>query len=237
MQDGHDAHLIALDNGMRNLNTSRQFLENILRELALAADIELSRVFNQGSLNRLALACGCVARDYLTLAGAAIREARNRGPSDKAGMDRVTVEDVNRAAGILAPAKLDDMENDAPQRAAQSRALIGELTEFCRNHKAAYFLVDSADRDLVDALEALRHLRFVHLLERSETVPDRPARYDVWLLDLSQLSAQRATQGMDFEGWQQREKRRKRSLIFSRAGAAGSAGTSLGDNEALDPGL
>lgn len=220
MQDTHDAHLIALDNGMRNLNSSRDFLQSILRGLAEKADVALDRVFNEGSLNRLALACGCVPRDYLTLAGSAIQEARNRAPSNKVGMDRVTVEDVNRAAGVLAPAKLDDMEHDAPERAASSRALIDELTEFCRVTKCAYFLVNSADRDLVDALESLRHLRFVHLLERSETVPERPSRYDVWLLDVSQLSAQRATQMMDFEGWLQREKRRRRSLIFSRPGPA-----------------
>lgn len=232
MQDTHDAHLIALDNGMKNLNTSRAFLEDIIRGLAGKCGVDLDQVFNQGSLDRLALACGCVARDYLTLAGAAINEARNRTPSEKSGMHRITVEDVNKAAGVLAPAKLDDMEHDAPERAAQSRALIVELTEFCRASKCAYFLVDAADRDLVDALEALRHLRFVHLLERSETVPNRSGRYDVWLLDLSQLSAQRATQMMDFEGWLQREKRRKRSLIFERPGT-GAAPSALGEPDRL----
>ena len=216
MQQGQDAHLIALDDGMRNLNSSRQFLERILRGLAAKANVDLDRVFNQGSLNRLALASGCVPRDYLTLATAAIGQARNRGLSEKAGMDRVTVEDVNKAAGVLAPEKLNDMEHDAPESAAESRLLINELTEFCRRTKCAYFLIDASDRDLVDNMEALRHLRFVHQLEQSETVPDRASRYDVWLLDVSQLSAQRATQGMDFEGWSEREKRRKRSLIFQR---------------------
>jgi hypothetical protein len=66
-------------------------------------------------------------------------------------------------------------------------------------------------------MEALQHLRYAYLLDESETVPDRASqRFNVWLLDIAELSAQRATQQMDFEGWQKREKRRNRGLIFQR---------------------
>jgi hypothetical protein len=41
-------------------------------------------------------------------------------------------------------------------------------------------------------------------------------RYVVWLLDLSQLAAHRATQQMDFTGWTDREKRRRATLVFTR---------------------
>jgi len=72
-------------------------------------------------------------------------------------------------------------------------------------------------------MESLQHLRFVHLLERSETVKSiTTQRYDIWLLDVSQLAAQRATQQMDFSGWQDREKRRSRTLIFERPNSVGS---------------
>jgi hypothetical protein len=47
-------------------------------------------------------------------------------------------------------------------------------------------------------------------------VPDRGSqRFNVWLLDVAELSAQRATAGMDFLGWEEREKRRNRKLIFT----------------------
>jgi len=215
MQAGHDAHLIALDDGMQRLQVSSAWLQNILRELAPRAGASIDKLFSPNSLDRMALASGCVARDYLTIAGAAIEQARDRSPTTKTGMHRVTVEDVNRAAGVLAPAKLDDMQKDAPEEAAQLRVLINQLTDFCRRTKRAYFLVDASDRSLIGHMEWLRHLRFVHLLERSETVKSvTTQRYDVWLLDVSQLAAQRATQQMDFSGWQDREKRRSRVLIF-----------------------
>jgi hypothetical protein len=66
-------------------------------------------------------------------------------------------------------------------------------------------------------MDALQHLRFAYLLDESETVPDRASqRFNVWLLDIAELSAQRATQQMDFDGWKKREKRRNRRLIFQR---------------------
>lgn len=215
MQAGHDAHLIALDDGMQRLQVSSGWLQDIIRQLATKADVSVDELFSPSSLDRMALASGCIARDYLTIAGAAIEEARNRPATTKSGMHRVTVEDVNRAAGVLAPAKLDDMQKDAPDEAAQLRVLINQLTDFCRRTRRAYFLVDASDRVLIDRMELLRHLRFVHLLERSETVKSvTTQRYDVWLLDVSQLAAQRATQQMDFSGWQDREKRRSGALIF-----------------------
>lgn len=217
MQSGQDAHLIALDEGMQTLQLSSRWLESILRELAPRAGVSIDELFSPGSLNRLALASGCIARDYLTIVGNAITNARNRPESTKSGSHRVTVEDVNRAAGVLAPSKLDDMQKDSPEAAASSRAIINELTAFCRRTKRAYFLVEVGDAELSERMESLRHLRFVHLLERSESVKsDSIARYDVWLLDVSQLAAHRATQQMDFIGWSDREKRRSAALIFSR---------------------
>ena len=57
-------------------------------------------------------------------------------------------------------------------------------------------------------VNALQHLRFTHALYESETVPDRQSqRFNGWLLDFAELSAPRATTGMDFLGWEKREKR------------------------------
>jgi hypothetical protein len=65
-------------------------------------------------------------------------------------------------------------------------------------------------------VDKLQHLRFAHLLSESETVPDRGSqRFNVWLLDVAELSAQRAAAHMDFLGWEDREKRRNRKLIFT----------------------
>jgi hypothetical protein len=215
MQVAHDAHEVALDQGVRLLGRTQVFLEKILNNLAHNASVDLDRLLSEGSRERLVLASGGVARDYLRLTAGAIEQAQNRGITPKSGTNRVIVEDVNEAAGTIAPSKLDDMKRDAPELAARLRALVVNLTEFCRQTQCAYFLIDAQDRQLSDSMDALQHLRFAYLLDESETVPDRASqRFNVWLLDIAELSAQRATQQMDFDGWQKREKRRNRRLIF-----------------------
>lgn len=58
-------------------------------------------------------------------------------------------------------------------------------------------------------------MRFVHAIDDNETLPDpQSSRYNVYVLDVSQLAAQRAWQ-VDFTGWTKREKRRARKLVFS----------------------
>ena len=62
-------------------------------------------------------------------------------------------------------------------------------------------------------------MRFVHAIDDNETLPDpQSSRYNVYVLDVSQLAAQRAWQ-VDFSGWTKREKRRARKLVFSTAAA------------------
>lgn len=60
-------------------------------------------------------------------------------------------------------------------------------------------------------------MRFVHLIDSNESLPDKQSsRYLVYILDVSQLAAQRAVQ-VDFMGWTKREKRRSSKLVFSES--------------------
>lgn len=216
MQESHDAHVVALDRQFNLYDTTKQFLEAILGQIAASVQIDSAQLFTDGARDRLMLASGGVARDYLRLTGESIKQAQNRGPSTKSGTNRVTVEDVNAAAGQIAPSKFDDLQKDSPSEADTLTERVIDLTEFCRDRRSAYFLVDSQDRILNEQMRALQHLRFAHLLAQSETIPDaKSQRFNVYLLDAAQLSAQRATQGVDFEGWKQREKRRNRKLVYS----------------------
>ena len=215
MQLRHDAHEMALDRQFTLFDTTKSFLEAIVGQLARAASVDYSRLFTDGALSRLMLASGGVARDYLLLARGSIEEAREHGPGKKSGSHRVSVEDVNSAAGKIAPTKLDDLRKDTPDEAEAIQDRVIDLTNFCRDRKSGYFLVDTRDRVLMRDLNALQHLRFAHLLFQSETIPDRQSeRFNVYLLDLAQLSYQRATEGVDFEGWADREKRRARKLVY-----------------------
>ena len=220
MQIGHDAHEVPLDRGLRHFKTTQEFLELILSKIASNSGVNIKTLFTDETRKRLVLAAGGVARDYLRLASGSIAEARNRGPSDKSGSHRVIVEDVNKAAGLISPSKFDDLEKDEPDEAHELEKLVRQITEFCREKKSAYFLVATDEAKLSDQINKLQHLRFTHLLFESETVPDkRSQRFNVWLLDVAELSAQRATQGMDFLKWEERANRRNRRLIFSESNA------------------
>ena len=216
MQRGQDAHEVPLDRGLRHPQVAQAFLEKILSQIGQKAGIDIYDLLTEEARNRLVLASGGVARDYLRITAGAIDEARNRGVTEKSGSHRVIADDVNKAAGLLSPAKFDDLEVDEPEEAAALPELVRKITEFCRERGHAYFLIAVDSVDLSAQVDKLQHLRFAHLLSESETVPDRGSqRFNVWLLDVAELSAQRAAAHMDFLGWEDREKRRNRKLIFT----------------------
>ena len=160
-------------------------METILGNIATRSQVDLASLLTDGALARLVIASGGVPRDYLRLAGEAIKHARNRGPSAKAGSEKVMAEDINSAAGQTAETKLDDLREDAPADAANLERLLEDLAEFCRNNKSAYFLVDGHDEKLSSGIEQLQDLRFVHLLFDGESVPDLGSRrHKVLLLDV-----------------------------------------------------
>lgn len=223
MQIRHDAHEIALDQQFSLLGNTTDFLEAILRQIADSVSIDYTELFNEGARHRLILGSGGVARDYLLLAHDSIEVARDHGPGMKSGSNRVSVEDVNSAAGKIAPSKLDDLRKDAPDEAEAIQDLVIDLTNFCRDRKSGFFLISIRDRALMRDMNVLQNLRFVHLLYRSTTSPDRQSdRFDVYLLDLAQLSYQRAMEGINLN-WAKRENRRARKLVYSSTWNSGAS--------------
>jgi hypothetical protein len=220
MQPTQDANVISLDRGLQLVESTRAFLETILGNIANRAQVDLRRLMTDGALARLVLASGGVPRDYIRLTGEAIKHARNRGPSAKAGSEKVMAEDVNSAAGQTAETKLEDLRQDAPDEAHALERLLEDLAEFCRFNKAAYFTVDGRHGDLSAKIDQLQDLRFVHLLFDGESVPEFGSRrHKVLLLDVAYLSVRRALQ-VDFEGWTDRSKRRRRQLVYSDGAGA-----------------
>lgn len=216
LQVPHDARQLSLDRGLLDFHNSKRFLERILAALAAEVGVDIARLLSDGAKDRLVLAAGGVPRDYVGLLGEAIAVARNRGPSAKSGSDRVIAEDVNEAAGRTVETKFNDLEEDAGAAATVLRSLVIDITNHCRNTGSACFLVDSQDDELVGQINRLENMRFVHAIDTNESLPDhRSSRYHVFLLDVSQLAAQRAWQ-VDFMGWSKRERRRSRKLVLRR---------------------
>ena len=214
LQVPHDIRELSLDRGLLDFQQSKRFLERILAALAGEVEAEVDSLLTDGARDRLVLAAGGVPRDYVGLLGEAIAVAKNRGPSDKSGSTRVIAEDVNEAAGRTVEMKFNDLEEDAGNAAHELRSLVIDITNHCRNTGSACFLVDFKDDDLVTKIKRLLNMRFVHEIDTNESLPDpQSSRYHVFLLDVSQLAAQRAWQ-VDFMGWSKREKRRTRNLVL-----------------------
>jgi hypothetical protein len=213
LQVPHDIKDLSLDRGLLDFKNSKRFLESILVALAAEVGADLDRLFSPGALDRMVLASGGVPRDYLDVASEAIAVARNRGISAKSGSERVIAEDVNEGAGRKVDNKFAELDEQA-KNPDELRSLIVALTDHCRDNKSAWFLVDLADRSVAAQIEQLQSVRFVHTIDLNESLPDPGSgRYHVYLLDVSQLAAQRALQ-IDFMGWTSREKRRARKLVF-----------------------
>ncbi len=162
----------------------------------------------------------------------AIAIARTRGVGAKTGSDRLIVEDINKAAGRTAEAKLKHLGEDAPHEADLLSDLVIELADFCREKKCSWFLVDQADSDLSGRVKRLQSMRLAHLIAEHESLPDlRSKRYLVSILDVSQLVYQRADKDVDFVGWQERQRLRSRRLVFEVRSTNNRAADLAGDVE------
>jgi len=214
LQEPHDIRGLSLDQELRDFDNSRRFLERILLALAQEVEVDIERLLSDGAKKRLVLASGGVPRDYVGLLGEAIANAKSRGPTERSGSNRVIAEDVNKAAGRRVDMKFKDLEEDAGEAARSLRDLVLRITNHCRNTASSCFLVDFQEDHLLDEIKRLQNMRFVHEIETNETLPDpQSSRYDVFLLDVSLLVAQRAAQ-IDFMEWTKREKRRARKLVL-----------------------
>lgn len=214
LQVPHDLRELSLDRGLSDFGNSKRFLEAILGKLAEEKGVKIPELFTDGALDRLVLAAGAVPRDYIGLASDSIAIAKGRGESAKSGTRRVGAEDVNSAASRTATSKLDDLNEDAGERSEELRRLVIKVTAHCRQTKRAWFLVDALDTALVRRMGRLQNMRFVHLIDSNESLPKLgSSRYLVYILDVSQLAAQRATR-VDFMGWRERQARRVKVLIF-----------------------
>lgn len=207
LQTGHDADHIDLDLTLENPSGAKVFLETVLRSYAKHCGISsLYAVLSHQSLDRLVLASGAVPRDYLVLSAKAIRQAQLR---EKARL--VGVQDVNKAAGEAANAKITELEEDAAAIEGSTTSILAALQKlrtFCLDEKrCTYFRIDFRDKEgrtsEYNLIQSLLDLRLTHLVSVSLSDEHQAGRrFEVFMLDLSQFSGQRLKKHLkvlDFE--------------------------------------
>ncbi|MFN9809154.1 MAG: hypothetical protein ACK6CU_05910 [Deltaproteobacteria bacterium] len=208
MKINDDVSEINLDLTLEKYKITSDFLEKVLRQFLNEAGVTRSAFLVREAFDRLVLASGGVARDFLGLLRGAILSARARG--DTARGEKVGVEDVNAAAGDYDSSKREELNLDTlddRQRLEDEFERIGRFVN--GESKANVFLVDKslADTEL-ELIEELVDLRLVHRVKSRVTVADRPGKnYEAFMLDVSQYTAAR-------------KKRELQIIEFWRDGAA-----------------
>jgi hypothetical protein len=199
MKLADDCDDIDLDITLAKFEIARRFLLQVLNQIITEAgpkghDVILA----EGGVNRLVLASGGVARDFLGIFRKAVDVARERGRTYRG--DRVNAEDVNVAAGEHEPSKRDELRRDTLEERQVLETALHDIRDFCVTNKVNCFLVeqDAAISGRLDVLGELADLRFVHVVNARTTVRDKPGKlFTAYMLDISQYTGERRRRDLE----------------------------------------
>lgn len=220
MKLGDDADEIDLDVTLEKYEPTRFFLLRILAQFAKASDVNLSDVLADGARDRLVLASGGVARDFLTIFAQSLLVARERVLfGNLARGEKIGVEDVNVAAGQQGQFKEEDFSRDSGEDRDRLLDEFQKIYDFCLSINANCILVE---KDIAgtqtQSIDELVDLKLLHRARSRVTVRDRKGRlYDAYMLDLSRYTGERARRNFElvkFWGKDSEDTLRRASLIF-----------------------
>lgn len=219
---GDDIDQIDLDITLENYQTTKNFLFRILDQFAQDTGVKLSEILADGARDRLVLASGGVARDFLGLFRKAASDAQERiQGKDLARGEKIGAEDVNRAAGSYYENKTEELKRDT-QSADLSEIddQIAAVRDFCiSNVEANCFLIEKdIDSETDSLLGELVDLKFIHHVRSRVSVRGKDRKvYDAYMLDLSFYTGERARRGfemIEFWGSGTTDSLRKPRLVF-----------------------
>lgn len=199
MKENDDVKEINLDVSLEEFETLRKFLHNVLDDLTKEAGLRTSDVIKKSSVERLIIASGGVARDFVGILSKAISKARNR-PRGDGRRTHVGTEDVNSGTGDYFPSKQAELKRDTADESEYLEAAFAHLRDFCLNDaKSNVFLVDQKlDGPRRDAINQLVDLRLIHPVRSRVTLKaqSQGRLFEAYMLDLSQYSASRKVRGI-----------------------------------------
>lgn len=221
---GDDADNIDLDLTLEKYALAKDFLANILKGLIEECSLPSIETFlAEGALDRLVLASGGVARDFLGIFRRSIDEARERlkrHPEHYRG-EKIGAEDVNLAVGAYGNnTKQEEFKRDTLDDRRNLETAFERIRNFCtKQANANCFLLDQdASGHEVELIQELVDLRLIHLVNSRVTVSNRIGKvYKAFMLDVSQYAGERKRRNFKMiEFWQtsSRESLRRATLIY-----------------------
>ena len=207
MKLGDDAEDINLDLTLEKYGLAKDFLTRILLNFAQKVGIsQLSEFLTGGALDRLVLASGGVARDFLTIFRRSVNVARERGGSSRG--EKIGAEAVNVAAGEHDTSKREEFKLDASDDEKQLDEEFQKVTEFCleRANSNCFLLDKNAKGPEVDLIHELVDLKLLHLARSRVTVSGRKGMiFEAYMLDVSQYAGARKRRGLEIVEFWRRE--------------------------------
>jgi hypothetical protein len=200
---GDDADQIDLDVTLEKYELAKGFLLRILTNFANEVGFKLGDFLTDGAKDRLVLASGGVARDFLSIFRGSIDHARERGGGARG--EKIGAEDVNVAAGDYDTSKREEFKRDTTGDEDELDAQYRRISEFCLERKKAncFLLNKNASGRAVHLIRELVDLKLLHLVRSRVTVSKRQGEiYEAYMLDLSQYAGARKRRGLNIiEFW------------------------------------
>ncbi|HLT40593.1 MAG TPA: hypothetical protein VK034_30155 [Enhygromyxa sp.] len=192
MKLSDDCDEIDLDTTLEKYSIAKNFLLRVANTLIKEAGLEShSDILVRSAVDRLVLASGGVARDFLTILRRSIQFGLEREGGARG--DRVSTEDVNNAAGEHDAPKRDELKLDTFDERDTLERAFEAIKAFCLEIKQNVFLVER-DRDTKGSriIGELVDLRLIHLVLSRVTVGSRVGKiYSAYMLDVSQYTGDR----------------------------------------------
>jgi hypothetical protein len=140
---GDDIHEIDLDLTLEKYSLARDFLGKVLDTFLGESNVQREVFLTDGALDRLVLASGGVARDFLGILRRSILIARERGETARGS--KVGVEDVNGAAGEYDSSKREELSRDTLDERQQLEEEFARIATFVKTYSNAnVFLMDAS---------------------------------------------------------------------------------------------
>jgi hypothetical protein len=219
MKIGDDADEIDLDLTLEKFSSARTFLVEVLKGVMRDAGLtNLDELFAESAIDRLVLASGGVARDFLGIFRRSINAARERGANSRG--PKIGAEDVNSAAGEYDTLKREEFRRDTLDDQGILEDQFSNVRDFCLRfaNKNIFLLDQDATKKHRDLIEELVDLRLLHKIRSRVTISDRPGEvFEAYMLDVSQYTAARKRRELEIvEFWKPdfRERIRKTSLVY-----------------------
>ena len=217
---GDDAEEIDLDLTLERYSQTKNFLVKILKGfLDESGQITINKILREGAVDRLVLASGGVARDFLGVFRKSIDVARERGSNYRG--EKIGAEDVNVAAGEYESSKKEEFKRDTLEDQSNLEIEFQNIRNFCIHQaKANLFLLDIDEKtENIKLIHELVDLRLIHKIKSRVTVSGRSGKiFEAYMLDVSQYTGARKRRDLKMiEFWRQSsiEKLRRVSMIYN----------------------